>query len=315
MRIALLGPGGVGGFVAAALARSGEDVTVVAREPTARRIAQHGIAVQSVVLGDFDVRVNTCSRLQTRSNVLLVSTKATGLPDALERIVSVPDLVVPLLNGIEHMALLRERFGSARVAAGVIRIDSGRPEPARIVQRSPSARIELAADEEKLSAPLRSLAGVLERAGLPARLRESEVQILWSKLVRLAALACTTAASGRPLGFIRSDPAWRAALEGCVRETAAVAAAEGASIDVAGHLAELDQAHPDLRSSLARDVAAGRECELDALAGAVLRAGERHGLACPTVARLSARIAARAGISAPAAMSSYTGGLSGAPGA
>jgi 2-dehydropantoate 2-reductase len=65
-------------------------------------------------------------------------------------------------------------------------------------------------------------------------------------------------------------------------------------------LAELDEAHPELGSSMRRDIAAGREPELDAIAGAVLRAGARHGLECPTIARLAARTAERAGIDPPA---------------
>jgi 2-dehydropantoate 2-reductase len=298
VRIAVLGPGGVGGFVAAALARAGEDVTVVAREPTARHIAARGIHVQSAVLGEFSVSAPASSRLEAEIDVLLVSTKAIGLGRALERIEVQPGLVVPLLNGIEHMALLRERFGARRLAAGVIRIDTDRPQAGWIVQASPTVRIDLAADDQRLIGPVRALAGVLEHAGLPVHLGDSEAQILWSKLVRLNALACTTSASGRTIGSIRSDPAWSDALEACVRETAAVADREGASIDVDAHLAELREAQPDLRSSMSRDIEAGRDSELDAIAGAVLRAGERHGLTCPTVARLSAQIAARAGVPA-----------------
>jgi 2-dehydropantoate 2-reductase len=59
---------------------------------------------------------------------------------------------------------------------------------------------------------------------------------------------------------------------------------------------EIDGVHDGLVSSMARDVDAGRPPELDAIAGAVLRAGERHGLACPTVRRLAAQVAARAGL-------------------
>jgi 2-dehydropantoate 2-reductase len=70
-------------------------------------------------------------------------------------------------------------------------------------------------------------------------------------------------------------------------------------IDPADRLAELDDAHPELGSSMRRDIAAGREPELDAIAGAVLRAGARHGIDCPTVARLSEMIARRAGVAPP----------------
>ncbi|MDQ6822505.1 MAG: 2-dehydropantoate 2-reductase [Actinomycetota bacterium] len=300
MRIAVLGPGGVGGFVAAALARDGRDVVVVAREPTAQWIGEHGIAVQSVVLGDFGARPRGAAELDVAADVLLVATKATVLEQALERVAVAPELVVPLLNGVEHMTVLRDRFGAGRVAAGVIRIDSDRPQIGRIVQSSPTVRIDLAADDDALSGRLRELASALEHAGLAAQLGDSEAQILWSKLVRLNALACTTSASGETIGFIRSDPAWRALLEACIRETAAVAAAEGASIDPAARLAELDQAHAELGSSMQRDIAAGRVPELDAIAGAVMRTAARHGLSCPTVARLCAQIAARAGIPMPA---------------
>jgi 2-dehydropantoate 2-reductase len=301
MRIAVLGPGGVGGFVAAALAHAGGDVVIVARESTARALAQSGITVQSALLGDFSARPRATAGLEAESDVLLIATKATGLQQAIERIAVLPGLVVPLMNGVEHMTLLRERFGADRVAAGVIWIDSDRPQTGQIVQSSPTARIDLAADEETLSGALSALGVVLEHAGLPVRLGDSENQILWSKLVRLNALACTTSASARTIGFIRADPVWREALQACVRETAAVAAAEGAAIDVVARLAELEQAHAELGSSMSRDVAAGREPELDAIAGAVLRAAARHRLSCPTVERLSAQVAARAGIPAPAA--------------
>ncbi len=119
--------------------------------------------------------------------------------------------------------------------------------------------------------------------------------------MRLNALACTTSACDCQIGFIRTDPSWRAALVACVNETAAVANAEGAQIDPAALVAELDDAHPELGSSMRRDIASGREPELDAIPGAVLRAGRRRGIDCPTVARLMARIADRAGIPAPAA--------------
>ena len=137
------------------------------------------------------------------------------------------------------------------------------------------------------------MADTLRHAGLDVRTGKSEATVLWSKLVRLNALACTTTASERPLGFIREDPRWRAMLQACVVETAAVATAEGADVDPRETLSELEHAHADLGSSMQRDVAAGREPELDAIAGAVIRAGARHGLQCRTVAALRAQIETR----------------------
>ncbi len=299
--VAVLGPGGVGGFLAAALERSGQPVTVIAREETAAAIAREGIHVESVRLGAFGARPGATAALREPADVLLVATKATGLEAALGRIESAPTLVVPLLNGLDHMTLLRRRFGAGHVAAGTIRIEADQPRPGAIVQTSPFLRVDLAAEDDGARALLEPLAALLRGADVPAQLGGSEAQILWSKLVRLNALALSTSASDRPIGFVRSDSEWRALLEACVGEAAAVANAEGAVSDPAKPLAELDEAHAGLGSSMQRDIAAGREPELDAVAGSVLRAGARHGIACPTITRLAARVAERAGIAAPRA--------------
>jgi 2-dehydropantoate 2-reductase len=306
--IAVLGAGGVGGFVAAALARSAADVIVVAREETATRLAGNGFSVRSELLGEFEARPRVCAELRTDVAALLVATKATGLQDALRRIEAAPRLVVPLLNGLDHLDLLGERFGAEHVAAGVIRIESDRPSPGLIVQTSPSCRIDMATAHAALEPELEWLAATLGAAGIPARVHAEERRVMWSKLARLNALALTTSASDRPIGFVRADPRWRSALEGAVAETVAVANADGAPLASGETLAELDQAHAELGSSMQRDIASGREPELDAIAGAVLRAAARHGLSCPTVTWLAGRVAARAGISAPgAAVSSSEG--------
>jgi 2-dehydropantoate 2-reductase len=198
------------------------------------------------------------------------------------------------------MVALRERF-PGRVAAGAIRIEADRPTPGRVVHTSQFLRIDLAGEDPALRPGLEDLAATLTAAEIPAQVGDSEAQVLWGKLVRLNALACTTSASDRLLGEIRDDAEWRAALEDCIREAAAVADAEGADVPYETVLGELEAAHATLGSSMQRDIAAGREPELDQIPGAVLRAGARHGLACPTIARLTLRIAERAGIEPPAA--------------
>ena len=150
------------------------------------------------------------------------------------------------------------------------------------MHRSPLFRVELAPSGRAVDA----FAHVLRGAEVPVQVRDSEADVLWSKLARLAALALTTAASGAPIGDVRAHPRRRLLLEGAVDETVAVAHAEGAAVDADVVLRELMELPAEATSSLARDVAAGAEPELDAIGGAVLRAGERHGLACPTIAGL-----------------------------
>ncbi len=327
MTIAVLGPGGVGGLVAGALDHAGDRAIVVAREPTARSIGERGLRVSSVRLGEFTAHPRAVAELREPVDALVVATKAVGLERALERIAVEPPLVLPLLNGVDHVALLRERFAPESVLAGTIRVEADRPEPGVVVHTSPFLRIDMAsryaaprgtggepaptaarpsepdegpaASPEALASRMRELAARLDAAGIPARVCDSEPQVLWSKLVRLNALACTTSAFDKLLGEIRDTPELRAALVSAIEEGCAVANAEGASLDASDPLGELNDAHATLGSSMQRDIAAGRTPELDAIPGAVLRAAARHGLACPTIEGLVARIAVRAGVAAP----------------
>jgi len=299
VKVAVLGPGGVGGLLAAALERDGHELVVIAREETAQLIARRGIAVESVAFGELLARPRAVTELQEPVDALIVATKAIGLEEALERVAVEPALVLPLLNGLDHLALLRRRFAADTVLAGSIRVEADRPAPGVVVHTSPFLLVTMASSALSMAAPMARLAGALDAAGVPAEVLDSEADVMWSKLVRLNALACTTSAYDKLLGEIRSTPELRGDLVASMEEAAAAGRAEGAAVDAASAVAELDRAHATLGSSMQRDIAAGRTPELDAIPGSVLRAAARHGLACPTIDRLVTIIAARAGIEPP----------------
>ena len=290
----------MGGLIAGLLERAGTPVLVVARERTADVISERGLRIDSVSFGEFVSHPRAISRLDEPVDVLIVATKASGLEPALERVGAQPKLVLPLLNGLDHLPVLRARFGADAVLAGTIRVEADRPEPGVVVHTSPFLLVEMASHDPATRASMDALAELLKEAGVSARVGDSEAQVMWSKLVRLNALACTTSAYDKLLGEIRSTPELRAALVGAIEEGCAVGRAEGATdVDPAVALGELEQAHATLGSSMQRDIAAGRPPELDAIPGSVLRAAARHGIACPTIERLVEVIAARAGVPAP----------------
>lgn len=294
MTVAVLGPGGVGGLLAGVLDRAGSDVVVVARESTATVIAQDGLRIQSVTFGDFVAHPRAVAQLREPVDALLVATKASGLEPALERIAVEPGVVLPLLNGLDHIAVLRRRFAGGSVLAGSIRVEADRPAPGLVVHTSPFLLVSMASAEPAVRPAMQALADTLSDAGVPVRVSDSEADVMWSKLVRLNALACVTSVYDVLLGEIRSTPRLHADLVGAIEEACAVGRAEGAKdIDPARAVAELEAAHDTLGSSMQRDIAAGREPELDAIPGSVLRAGARHGIPCPTIERLVALIAAR----------------------
>jgi 2-dehydropantoate 2-reductase len=222
--------------------------------------------------------------------MLLVTVKAPMLDEAIERIdpgAVAEGVVVPLLNGLEHMEPLRARF-DGRVAAGTIsHFQAYRAGRVQIIEASASPLITMAS-ETLPRGELESAANLLREARVDVRVGQSEKRILWHKLARIAPLAAATAASGRTVGELRDDPMWRPRLEGGVAEACAVAEADGVGLRPSAQWEIIDQMADETTTSAARDVVAGRRSELDAIVGSVLRAADRLGVPCPTLAGLAA---------------------------
>ncbi len=286
LRIAVLGPGGVGGLLAALLAGDGHDVVCLAGEATSSALRRAGLRLDSAQFGPRAVQVEAAELLDHAVDACLVTVKATQLEDALRRVpeqVLGAALLVPLLNGVEHMALLRERYPRATVAAATIRVESARLDPGQIRHTSPFASIELCAGPG-----IDRLAQALEHAGPSVRIRDDETALLWDKLGFLVPLALLTTVTGQPAGVVQEQ--WRDELVAVIAEIAAVARAEDAPGDARAVLAAFDSLPPAMRSSMQRDAENARPLELDALGGAVLRAAARHGLDVPVTARIVAEL-------------------------
>jgi 2-dehydropantoate 2-reductase len=286
LRVAVLGPGGVGGLLAALVARAGNSVVVLAGESTVRAIAEHGLRVESSRFGNFQVSVDSSVRLERQVDACLITVKATQLEGALERAradVLKQALVVPFLNGIDHVDLLRRAYPSSTVAAATIRIEVARVEPGLVRQTSPFASVEIAASPASRER-VEELAAQLQQTGLDVRIREDETVMLWDKLVLLAPLALLTTHERANVGEVRTRR--RDDALALISEVAAVARAEGASVDPESVVRMLDSAPETMESSMLRDQAAGSPLELDAIGGAVIRAAARAGIAVPVTARL-----------------------------
>lgn len=282
MRVAVLGPGGVGGLLAALLAVAGHEVICLARESTAQHLECRGLRVRSQRYGRLTAPVRVAAVLGEPVDACLVTVKATQLPAALDRLP--PErlggaVLVPLLNGVEHVDLLRARFPGARTVAAAVRVSATRTAPGTVVHHGQLATVDLAGD-----CGADHVAAALAHAGLDVRRRPDEAAVLWDKLVFLAALALLTTAEDAPLGPVREHRA--AELRALVDEVAAVARAEGVASDATATLASFAQLPADFRSSMQVDAAAGLATELDAIGGAVLRAAGRHGVRVPLTARL-----------------------------
>ncbi len=286
MRVAVVGPGGVGGLLGAVLAKAGNDVVYVATPATAAALNAGGMTLRSPVFGDFHTEARAVTNLTEPVDLCLITVKATALDPALTGVSDLGDgLIVPMLNGVEHMAVLRSRYPSEQVIAGAIRVESMRLSPGVIAHTSPFCGVEIAGDTAP-PARVTALAEQLRAAGLDVKVRDTEAVLLWEKIAFLGPFALTTTHADGPAAAIRTER--RADLIAVVSEVAAVAAACGAPVDPARIMAMFDAIPPGMTSSMHRDAQAGLPLEIDAIAGSVLRAAKAHGIETPVTTRLVA---------------------------
>jgi len=274
----------------ACLAHVGEQVTMVVR-PGAVEKFPAALRLESPLLGNFSAAVRKSAQVPS-CDVLWLAVKATQLEDALQ---TVPDpnaakAVVPLLNGIDHVARLRALFGRERVIPATIAGEMERVTPGRYVHPSPFAMLNVAGSGRDL---LADVLAKLETLGFSCRFVDDETTLMWNKLVFLGPFALATSAAGGPIGEVLGDEARHKQLEACIREFCSVALAEGAQVNPEKVVSAFSMVPKDMRSSMQKDVDRGNQPELDAIGAPVLRGGQRHGIPVTATRELVAEVQQR----------------------
>jgi 2-dehydropantoate 2-reductase len=270
-RIAILGAGAVGGMLGVLLAEAGHRVTLLASDRTSAAINIAGLTLRSSRYGELHAPIPARPWLAAPVDVLFVTVKAPDLLAALTRVP--PPLlhnaaVVPLLNGVDHVPLLRAAFPQSTVVPMTVSVEATRVAPGVIEHVSPFADYAISVGHRESPvdpAALLHSAGLAVDASAP-----DEATLLWRKLSFLAPFALLTTSALDALGPARQ--ARPNLLDGLVEETAAAAATNGVAIDPAAVRERLHSLPGGMRSSMLKDALAGAVLELDAIAGPVLRA-------------------------------------------
>ena len=292
MKHAIVGAGGVGGLLGGALAHSGESVAMVVRPGTRNKYPAR-IHVDST-FGKFDESVEWTESVPP-ADVLWLAVKALQLNDSLRLIAEgarLP-LIVPLLNGIDHVALLRDRFGEHAVLPGTIAVETERTAPGHIVHRSPFAKLNLSARGRGM---LAQTMDQLRKIGFTGEFIDNESTLMWGKLVFLGPLALSTTAADKTIGELVSNPELWTNLQACVREACTVGSAEGAKLNFDVVIKAILALPASMKSSMQKDVEQGRLPEVDAIGGGIARAADRHNIPAPVTTRLIETVRRRAGM-------------------
>jgi 2-dehydropantoate 2-reductase len=289
MKIALIGPGAVGGVVAAWLAQdSAFDVTVCARTRFDRLdIEAPGGPIAATP------RVLTDPAQAQPVDWVLIATKtydAEGAARWLKSLLAPHTHVAVLQNGVEHVARFAPYVAAARVVPVVVDIPAERSAPGRIRQRRNGTMI--VPDGEAGAA----FVALFAHTPIAVTTTDDFRTAAWRKLCVNSAGA-VSALTLQPNGVSRR-PEIAALMQELVRECVAVGRAEGARLDddlpatvVAGYQA----GPPDGVNSLHADRAAGRAMEIDARNGVIVRLGEKYGIATPMNRLVVALLEAAAG--------------------
>jgi 2-dehydropantoate 2-reductase len=289
MRMAVCGAGGVGGYFGGRLARSGADVTFIARGRHLDALREHGLTVRSV-LGDFQVRAPATDDPAEIGpcEFVLFCVKTFDTDDAASRLgplISDGTAVVSLQNGVENEEKLARAVGDGHVMGGAAFIFAQVAGPGVIAHTGGPATITFGELDGRESGRAKRLLASCQQAGIAAELSASIRTVLWAKLAFICAQAGLTAAVRLPIGEIRAVPSAWAAFGRLVAEVCAVAEADGTPVPSAAQQRALDlaqAAEPGSFSSLHDDLVAGRRMELEALHGFVVRRAAQHDLAVPT---------------------------------
>jgi len=299
MRFAILGSGAVGGYFGAKLAKTGQDVTFIARGAHLEAIRARGLEIQSAKLGDFVVRapVESDTAKVGPVDVAIVSVKAydnaTALP-MLKPLIGGETVVLTLQNGVDSADEVAAIAGEPHVLGGTTYVATALEGPGLIVQTGVHRSIifgEVFGNRGRITPRVQAIADVLEAADIQVTpVADARVPI-WDKFVYLAAFAGFTGASRLAIGHIWKYPHVREMFYAASREIAAIAKAEGVAIS-ANRFETLEEymtnIPPTTRSSLLIDLEQGKRIEVEALQGAAVRRAARHGVPVPIMATLYA---------------------------
>uniref|UniRef100_Q07VQ4 2-dehydropantoate 2-reductase n=1 Tax=Rhodopseudomonas palustris (strain BisA53) TaxID=316055 RepID=Q07VQ4_RHOP5 len=282
MRILVVGAGAIGGYFGGRLLQAGRDVTFLVRQRRAAELRADGLVIKSpngdVTLPDPPALL--ASDLSQPFDLVLLSCKAFDLDDAMNALapaVGPSTAILPLLNGMAHLAALDAKFGRERVLGGQCVIAATLDARRHVVQLAPMNAITFGERDGALSTRIGAVTEALSGAGFEANPSDAVLQEMWEKWVFLATLAAVTCAMRAPVGVILASAGGPDFILGVFDECRAVAEASGFPprdaflVRTRGML--MAEGSP-LTASMFRDIQSGSPIEANHVIGDLIARGE-----------------------------------------
>lgn len=292
--ILVIGAGSIGGFLAWQLDRAGAPVVLCTRTPFETLVVEEAGRRHAAT-----IPVLTDASRVPEAEWVLLSTKAhqtAGAADALRSACGPPTRgVVVLQNGVEHVERVAPYVEGAPVLPAVVNIAAEAIAPGEIRHHA-YARLEVPDDDLG-----RAFATLFEASDVSVDLAPDFTSTVWRKLIANVTASPITALTRRRID-VMAEPSVRVLATGLAAECVAVANAAGARIEaeeagafVASMARGAAETSGTFGSSMLYDRLAGRTTEHEALTGAVVRFGERYGIATPLNAAILALLRGASG--------------------
>ncbi|MBP0614384.1 2-dehydropantoate 2-reductase [Jiella mangrovi] len=279
MKAAVIGAGAIGGYLAAILAEAGHEVVLCVRTPFDElRLEEAGET--RVVEATIAAAPSDLPKPHVPADLVVVATKAQDTESArpwLEALVGPATLVLIAQNGVDHAERL-DGFGvEGRIVPSIVYVAAERVSPGRIVHHSNSRLIVPAGDAGD------EIARFFSGTKLNLELQPDFLTASWRKLLSNVVANPVTALTMRRMDVFQDEAVQQLGI-GLLREAVAAGRAAGAKFEddeVEATLKLYDRVNSSSGSSMLYDRLAGRPLEHEYLTGAVVRAGERHGVPTP----------------------------------
>ncbi|MBD7993849.1 2-dehydropantoate 2-reductase [Arthrobacter sp. Sa2CUA1] len=291
LKIGIVGAGGVGAYFAAALARAGHEVHVVATPRHIEPIRTNGIRVTKGDGSDgFTARPASISTDAADIGVcdaVVVASKAGQVREALleaKALVGTDTAVLPLQNGVSATQQITDAVGAGHALGGVCLIISYLTEPGIVHHVGGQPSITLGELNGKVTSRVERLAAALSDARVQTTISQHIAADMWRKFMLITSYGGVGALSREPVGRTRANPLSRSLVRDAMSEVAHLATAAGTPLDetdVEAMMRQYDTFDPSSTSSMQRDLAAGRPSELDEQTGAVVRIAAQYGVPVP----------------------------------
>ncbi|MDD2217011.1 MAG: 2-dehydropantoate 2-reductase [Eubacteriales bacterium] len=294
MKIAIVGIGGIGGFVGGALAKEYPDETYfIVRGDKKKAILENGMTVKSVLLGEF----NAMPAIATDKpgeigvvDVIFLANKGHVLADVCKQItpmIGPNTVIIPLLNGVMLSEIMEPLLPPCIIADGTIYIFSALTSPGVVEQTAGSCKIVFGLKDRSRPPILDEIAERLNKIGILCSISDNIAVDSWHKYVMMCGNSVVFCHYDAPAGGAQEQPDCEEVNRAVTAELVAVAKARGVTLpdDTADErLDDFMSLPPQTMSSLFRDLSTGKpakETELFHIIGRMVDLAAEEGIDIP----------------------------------